>query len=51
VVCGYLNWVSGTTDNAIYPTWVLEYITSIAGWEVGGWEKFGHVDYSGLEIL
>jgi len=60
-VCGYLNWVSGATDNAIYPTLFLEYVTSIAGWEVGGWERFGYVaaytvalalvNYSGLEIV
>ncbi|KAL7466270.1 hypothetical protein ACHAXS_006563 [Conticribra weissflogii] len=60
-VCGYLNWVSGATDNAIYPTLFLEYVTSVAGWEVTGWDRFACVaaitvalalvNYSGLEIV
>eukprot|EP00573_Skeletonema_grethae_P011728 CAMPEP_0201699044 /NCGR_PEP_ID=MMETSP0578-20130828/22075_1 /ASSEMBLY_ACC=CAM_ASM_000663 /TAXON_ID=267565 /ORGANISM="Skeletonema grethea, Strain CCMP 1804" /LENGTH=399 /DNA_ID=CAMNT_0048185711 /DNA_START=78 /DNA_END=1274 /DNA_ORIENTATION=- len=30
-LCGYLAWVSGATDNAIYPTLFLEYVTSVVG--------------------
>lgn len=29
LMSGYLNWVSGATDNAIYPALFLEYLTSI----------------------
>ena len=63
-LCGYLNWVSGATDNAIYPTLFLEYVTSVVGWdkdEFGGWTRFGLVaaiticlsmlNYTGLEIV
>ena len=45
-MCGYLGWVSGATDNAIYPTLFLEYVTSVAGWdkeEFSGWTRFGYV--------
>ncbi|KAK1735799.1 amino acid/polyamine permease family protein [Skeletonema marinoi] len=63
-LCGYLGWVSGATDNAIYPTLFLEYVTSVVGWdkdEFGGWTRFGLValiticlsllNYTGLEIV
>ena len=30
-LCGYLGWISGATDNAIYPTLFLEYVTSVSG--------------------
>ena len=63
-LCGYLAWVSGATDNAIYPTLFLEYVTSVVGWdkdEFGGWTRFGLVagiticlsllNYTGLEIV
>jgi len=63
-VCGYLAWVSGATDNAIYPTLFMEYVSSVAGWDkddFGGWTRFGSVaaiticlaylNYSGLEIV
>jgi len=29
MVCGYLGWISGATDNAIYPTLFLHYVTSV----------------------
>jgi amino acid transporter len=29
--CGYLDWVSGATDNAIYPSLFLEYLLSYIG--------------------
>lgn len=29
LACGYLSWVAGATDNAIYPSLFLEYATSI----------------------
>jgi amino acid transporter len=63
-LCGYLGWVSGATDNAIYPTLFLEYVTSVVGWdkdEFSGWRRFGLVagiticlsmlNYTGLEIV
>jgi len=63
-LCGYLGWVSGATDNAIYPTLFLEYVTSVVGWdkdEFSGWTRFGLVasiticlsmlNYTGLEIV
>ena len=63
-LCGYLGWVSGATDNAIYPTLFLEYFTSVAGWDkenFGGWNRFGLIasiticlsllNYKGLEIV
>ena len=63
-ICGYLGWVSGATDNAIYPTLFLEYVTSVVGWdkdEFSGWTRFGLVagisiclsmlNYTGLEIV
>jgi amino acid transporter len=63
-LCGYLGWVSGATDNAIYPTLFLEYVTSVIGWdknEYTGWTRFGFVtaiticlsmlNYTGLEIV
>ena len=28
LLCGYFHWVSGATDNAIYPALFLEYVTS-----------------------
>ncbi|KAL3765240.1 hypothetical protein ACHAW5_010859 [Stephanodiscus triporus] len=34
-LCGILAWVSGATDNAIYPTLFMEYVTSVAGWDKG----------------
>jgi len=63
-VCGYLAWVSGATDNAIYPTLFMEYLSSVAGWnneDFGGWTRFSSValiticlallNYKGLEIV
>lgn len=29
LLCGYLSWVSGATDNAIYPTLFLQYVISV----------------------
>jgi amino acid transporter len=31
LLCGYLDWVSGATDNAIYPSLFLEYLLSYIG--------------------
>lgn len=63
-LCGYFGWVSGATDNAIYPTLFMEYVSSVAGWdteEFGGWARFGSVaaisiclamlNWRGLEIV
>ncbi|KAL7522909.1 hypothetical protein ACHAWX_007652 [Stephanocyclus meneghinianus] len=63
-LCGYLGWVSGATDNAIYPTLFLEYLTSVVGWDkedFGGWKRFmliaaitvvlSLLNYKGLEIV
>ena len=30
LLCGYLSWISGATDNAIYPTLFLQYAMSVA---------------------
>ncbi|KAL7544779.1 hypothetical protein ACHAWF_008140, partial [Thalassiosira exigua] len=63
-LCGYLAWVSGATDNAIYPTLFVEYLSSVAGWDqddFSGATRFGWVavitlvlaalNYTGLEIV
>lgn len=63
-LCGYLAWVSGATDNAIYPTLFIGYVTSVIGWDeddFGGWVRFGSIaaitvclamlNYTGLEIV
>jgi len=63
-VCGFLAWVSGATDNAIYPTLFMDYVSSIAGWDekdFGGWSRFmsvallticlGALNFTGLEIV
>lgn len=60
-LCGYLNWVSGATDNAIYPTLFLEYVTSVFDIHLEGIERFIFVaaitlflsllNYAGLEIV
>eukprot|EP00547_Thalassionema_nitzschioides_P004266 CAMPEP_0194220450 /NCGR_PEP_ID=MMETSP0156-20130528/28394_1 /TAXON_ID=33649 /ORGANISM="Thalassionema nitzschioides, Strain L26-B" /LENGTH=583 /DNA_ID=CAMNT_0038950491 /DNA_START=436 /DNA_END=2187 /DNA_ORIENTATION=- len=63
-MCGYLGWIAGATDNAIYPTLFLEYVTSVAGWdkdEFIGWSRFAFIggitlflaglNYTGLEIV
>ena len=52
-MCGYLSWVSGATDNAIYPILFLEYVGSVLGWDndteggsgsgLTGWERFAYV--------
>jgi len=61
---GILAWVSGATDNAIYPTLFMGYVTSVVGWEkdeFGTVERFMSVaaiticlamlNYTGLEIV
>jgi len=61
-VTGYLAWVSGATDNAIYPTLFMEYVTSVLGYEdFSGLTRFISIaiitvclailNYSGLEIV
>ena len=63
-ICGYLGWVSGATDNAIYPTLFMEYVASVAGWDkdaFSGWTRFlslttititlAMLNYTGLEIV
>ena len=41
-LCGYLGWVSGATDNAIYPVLFLDYV--IAAFDIGdnmnAWERW-----------
>ena len=62
-LCGYLGWISGATDNALYPTLFLEYLRSIAGdQEDSGWLNhfmlvsgitiaLAFLNYRGLEIV
>ncbi|KAL3816734.1 hypothetical protein ACHAXA_002220 [Cyclostephanos tholiformis] len=63
-LCGILAWVSGATDNAIYPTLFMGYVTSVAGWdkdEFGGFARYFSIaaitvclamlNYTGLEIV
>ena len=61
---GYFGWLAGATDNAIYPTLFMEYVSSAAGWskdEFGGMTRFvsiaaitiilALINYTGLEIV
>ncbi|KAL7516449.1 hypothetical protein ACHAWX_001480 [Stephanocyclus meneghinianus] len=63
-LCGCLGWVSGATDNAIYPSLFLEYVTSVVGWDkedFRGWTSFmltsaitillAFLNFTGLEIV
>jgi len=63
-LCGILAWFSGATDNAIYPTLFMGYVTSVAGWDkddFGGMARFVSVatiticlamlNYTGLEFV
>lgn len=63
-LCGTLAWVSGATDNAIYPTLFIGYVSSVFGWEkdeFGFLERFCSIvaiticlamlNYTGLEIV
>eukprot|EP00956_Cyclotella_meneghiniana_P023409 scaffold45593_cov67-Cyclotella_meneghiniana.AAC.1 len=62
-MCGYLGWISGATDNAIYPTLFLEYVTSVVGnkQEMSFFHRFALIslltvvlsllNYRGLEIV
>ena len=63
-MCGILAWVSGATDNAIYPTLFMEYVASVAGWDkddFGGMARFvsltcitillAMLNYAGLEFV
>ena len=57
-LCGYFNWISGATDNAIYPTLFLTYLTGNA---VTGVTRFlyvsllsiglAYLNYLGLEFV
>lgn len=66
LLCGYFHWVSGATDNAIYPSLFLEYVASFLSTQAGfnmanDVMRFGFcvimtavlsvVNYSGLEIV
>ena len=56
--CGYFNWISGATDNAIYPTLFLTYLT---GDSLSGITRFlyvsmlsialAYLNYLGLEFV
>lgn len=65
-LCGWLSWISGATDNAIYPILFLEYLESVLGYKdndeemLSGIQRFGSVvgiavvlsllNYRGLDI-
>ena len=61
--CGYWNWISGATDNAIYPALFLDYLTAMIGHSTGlnGFTRFitlsfisiilAAFNYTGLEIV
>jgi amino acid transporter len=62
LLCGYFHWVSGATDNAIYPSLFLEYLAEYAKLESGSnVERFffcvvmtiilAVVNWTGLEIV
>lgn len=51
-LCGYLSWISGATDNAVYPVLFLEYVGSVLRKSdddegntsiLTGWPRFGYV--------
>ena len=60
---GLLGWIAGATDNAIYPTLFLDYVSSVVGAEESfvGWTRFltlsavtvvlALLNYTGLEIV
>lgn len=54
-MCGWLSWIAGATDNAVYPILFLEYLESILGYKeeesefLHGWARFGCV--TGITIL
>jgi len=61
LLCGYFHWVSGATDNAIYPTLFLSYIASYLSATYGQWIRFlftvtitlmlSAINYTGLEVV
>lgn len=64
LLCGYFHWVSGATDNAIYPSLFLKYIASYMHYEaflntdivrfsftVGITLVLAVINYSGLDIV
>jgi amino acid transporter len=66
LLCGYFHYISGATDNAIYPSLLLEYIAAYYAmdddyWYENPWLRFGlavaittilsFVNYTGLEIV
>jgi len=62
LLCGYFHWVSGATDNAIYPSLFLEYVASYANWDfASNVERFffcvvmtiilAVINWTGLEIV
>jgi amino acid transporter len=66
-MCGWLSWIAGATDNAIYPVLFLEYLESIMGYGnndgdfLNGWTRFACIagitvilsllNYRGLDIV
>ncbi|KAL3801991.1 hypothetical protein HJC23_010335 [Cyclotella cryptica] len=56
-LCGWLSWIAGATDNAIYPTLFLEYLGSVLGYKdennsedvLNGWARFACV--SGITVI
>jgi len=65
-LCGFMSWVSGATDNAIYPVLFLEYVASVLGYKQhnGGeedesgdvvefltkWQRFGFVSLISIAL-
>lgn len=66
-MCGWLSWIAGATDNAVYPILFIEYIESVLGYKddesdfLSGWARFGCVtvitlilsllNYRGLDVV
>ena len=54
LVCGYLSWISGATDNAIYPTLFLHYVFSVLqrdnqSQQQNGYHDENYADFSWYE--
>ena len=61
LLCGYFHWVSGATDNAIYPSLFLSYIASYLNASYEEWVRFlftvgitvilSMINYTGIDIV
>jgi amino acid transporter len=61
LLCGYFHWVSGATDNAIYPALFLSYVSSYLASSFGQWTRFlftvsitvilSVINYLGLDVV